>query len=426
MDTKLKAMIFTCAVLAGIAFVIVRGEPGSGKDLAVVNNVKAEASVATSASEFGLIGEDELFGSEDESTTALLDSDKEAVEARKKLIEQELLQQAKGLELNDTANDLQVVKSSFKAKKKDTEVASISTSADDSQVKALKEELKSLRANEAKMRKKLLASEKNIKEMTKKLSRSSEKPSSGEQVDVGKLVQEKTKLTDLVANKDKKISQLEKDLLSAEAKLTNLTGELRKENIELKSKVRLLDEEIAALGRQPKAGRKANARATPRPSTTSSVKRESAQPRSTSKIVTVKVLVPKANLRTGPGSEHGVLQQMPKGVELLTETKIGDWYRVISPTGKRAFISAKVVKMVGAESSLSQPKTIKKSRPKNSNKASRLAEAFKKAAKESKTATVDKSKSSKSPQGFVPFGEDADGKDLEKSVFERIKKKLGK
>jgi hypothetical protein len=58
-------------------------------------------------------------------------------------------------------------------------------------------------------------------------------------------------------------------------------------------------------------------------------------------IATVKST--KANLRTGPGKNNSPLMAVSKGTRLAVELRQGDWYRVISPTGMRAWVSADVV-----------------------------------------------------------------------------------
>ncbi len=55
------------------------------------------------------------------------------------------------------------------------------------------------------------------------------------------------------------------------------------------------------------------------------------------------VVSEKANLRTGPGADNSPLMSVSRGTRLVVETKHGDWYRVISPTGTRAWVSSDVV-----------------------------------------------------------------------------------
>lgn len=55
------------------------------------------------------------------------------------------------------------------------------------------------------------------------------------------------------------------------------------------------------------------------------------------------VVADKAALRTGPGKDNSQLLAVSKGTRLAVETRQGEWYRVITPTGTRAWVSATVV-----------------------------------------------------------------------------------
>lgn len=55
------------------------------------------------------------------------------------------------------------------------------------------------------------------------------------------------------------------------------------------------------------------------------------------------VTVDKANLRIGPSLNDSPLMSVSKGVRLAVETRKGNWYRVVAPTGVRAWISSDVV-----------------------------------------------------------------------------------
>ena len=66
--------------------------------------------------------------------------------------------------------------------------------------------------------------------------------------------------------------------------------------------------------------------------------------KSTTDMPIVTVVVDKANLRTGPGFNNSPLMTVAKGTRLAVETRVGEWYRVISPTGARAWVSSEVVR----------------------------------------------------------------------------------
>jgi Bacterial SH3 domain len=55
------------------------------------------------------------------------------------------------------------------------------------------------------------------------------------------------------------------------------------------------------------------------------------------------VIGDKVMLRTGPGKDHSPLMAVSKGNRLAVETRNGEWYRVIAPSGVRAWISSDVV-----------------------------------------------------------------------------------
>ncbi|MBX7144683.1 MAG: SH3 domain-containing protein [Oligoflexia bacterium] len=57
----------------------------------------------------------------------------------------------------------------------------------------------------------------------------------------------------------------------------------------------------------------------------------------------ITVIADKANLRTGPGAENSPLMAVSKGTRLVVEKREGEWYRVVTPSGTRAWVSAEVV-----------------------------------------------------------------------------------
>jgi len=70
------------------------------------------------------------------------------------------------------------------------------------------------------------------------------------------------------------------------------------------------------------------------------------------------VIVDKANLRAGAGMEHSPIMSIAKGTRLAIETKSGDWYRVVAPTGERAWISRDTV-AYGKDAQSSPSRTIR-------------------------------------------------------------------
>lgn len=55
------------------------------------------------------------------------------------------------------------------------------------------------------------------------------------------------------------------------------------------------------------------------------------------------VVVDKIYLRTGPGKSNSPLMAVNKGTKLLIETRQGEWYRVITPAGARAWIASNAI-----------------------------------------------------------------------------------
>lgn len=82
------------------------------------------------------------------------------------------------------------------------------------------------------------------------------------------------------------------------------------------------------------------------------------QPRPSDDTPVATVVSEKANLRTGPGADNSPLMSVTRGTRLVVETKQGDWYRVISPTGTRAWVSSDVVAF-GPTSQSSPTRTVR-------------------------------------------------------------------
>jgi hypothetical protein len=61
------------------------------------------------------------------------------------------------------------------------------------------------------------------------------------------------------------------------------------------------------------------------------------------------VTAEKVHLRTGPGKENSPLMAVTKGTRLAVETRNGEWYRVIAPTGARAWVSEDVISFSTAD-----------------------------------------------------------------------------
>ncbi len=63
------------------------------------------------------------------------------------------------------------------------------------------------------------------------------------------------------------------------------------------------------------------------------------------------ISVEKAHLRSGPGKNNSPLMSVSNGTRLVIETRQGSWYRVITPTGTRAWVASEVLSFGGDTSS---------------------------------------------------------------------------
>jgi len=226
----------------------------------------------------------------------------------------------------------------------------------------------------------------------------------------------------------KEVRSLSKKLSTFEQKpsssgLSTEVNRLKKEVISLKGKLKLKEEEVSALSAgkpyRPRSQNDQQSSAPTRPAQQKAVRAPAPETRaplaaatptkSSSRDLRVKVTVPKANLRTGPGKKHGVVTQIAKGVVLSAESRSGSWYRVLDPTGKRAFISSDVVRVLKPQvrSSLAlQTESKPALQPRRASRA-------------------------EVPEGFVPFDDKkpapktAPG-DVEKRAFDQLKSRLSR
>jgi len=144
----------------------------------------------------------------------------------------------------------------------------------------------------------------------------------------------------------KKNSQLSEDLSSADRRIKNLENELS----EARNRLMMAETEVERLSGLVQTGSRSTTLARVEelaaqrraPAAAPAVQRiTSAIPAEEMPIATI--VVDKANLRTGPGQDNSPLMSVSRGTRLAVETRRGDWYRVISPTGARAWVSAEVI-----------------------------------------------------------------------------------
>ena len=70
---------------------------------------------------------------------------------------------------------------------------------------------------------------------------------------------------------------------------------------------------------------------------------ESVSGKRAAEVLVFEVRGVKVNLRSGPGADHAAVMQVQRGSKLTVESREGDWYRVYTPTGTRAYIMADAV-----------------------------------------------------------------------------------
>lgn len=136
--------------------------------------------------------------------------------------------------------------------------------------------------------------------------------------------------------------ELKTSLTAKEEELAKIP-QLERELIDARNELLLKDTELARLGSSGSAGAELAAISAPEPRPAEGLK-----PRSGSEVLIVEVIPAKVNLRVGPGREHSPLLQIRKGSRLTVEHRQGDWYRVMTPEGKRAYIRTDVVRPVNA------------------------------------------------------------------------------
>lgn len=134
----------------------------------------------------------------------------------------------------------------------------------------------------------------------------------------------------------KELEKTREDLLLAETEVERLSYVMEKRNIH---KIRT----IQARSIRPAASLAAKDIAEPQEETALLTGNTPLQESSRAQISIATVTAQKANLRTGPGLNNSVLLTVSKNSRLVVESRQGDWYRIIAPTGERAWISGTVI-----------------------------------------------------------------------------------
>jgi SH3-like domain-containing protein len=137
----------------------------------------------------------------------------------------------------------------------------------------------------------------------------------------------------------KEITTLKNRLLLAETEVERLSAIIDERN---RKNISAFTARRVELGGRPEIEtgstevRRATAAIAQRPTDT-----KATEPTQDMQVVTVRA--EKAHLRTGPGEDNSPLMSVARGTRLAVETRSGDWYRVISPAGTRAWVSSSVV-----------------------------------------------------------------------------------
>jgi hypothetical protein len=149
-----------------------------------------------------------------------------------------------------------------------------------------------------------------------------------------------------------------------ELQKANLTiGKLKKELDEVRSRLAISETEVERLAYLLDDNSKKNPNAKKQNSTTQASTNSGLRVREPGEIqakvdqdmTIATVVADKAQLRTGPGMNNSPLMTVAKGTRLAVETRSGSWYRVIAPSGARAWVSSDVIDFGGGIKSKGQP-----------------------------------------------------------------------
>ena len=69
-------------------------------------------------------------------------------------------------------------------------------------------------------------------------------------------------------------------------------------------------------------------------------------------VMVIEVIDEKINLRSGAGYDNSMVMQVQRGTRLTVESREGEWFRVLTPSGGRAYVHGSVVSMVGKNAPL--------------------------------------------------------------------------
>ncbi len=182
-----------------------------------------------------------------------------------------------------------------------------------------------------------IAGESTIKSQTSGIARTLE----------SKLAEQKKSLDSLSSSN----SALRSQLQSSQTRIVQLNRELSEARNRLmiaETEVERLSSVVSAHGggvirNQPVAASSRSPVRTFKPVTADSGLKAPQEARLSNDMMVATVIVDKAHLRTGPGKDNSPLMAVTRGTRLAVETRQADWYRVIAPTGARAWVASEVL-----------------------------------------------------------------------------------
>lgn len=167
------------------------------------------------------------------------------------------------------------------------------------------------------------------------------------------LIKAEARAKDAEARSDKvskQLSDARNRLMVAETEVERLSSVLQERNRTTLSQL------APTTQNTPRSDTTSRARMAPQSEASATTRRAAATEAVDMPVATV--VSEKAFLRSGPGRNNSPLMSVSNGTRLVVETREGEWYRVITPTGSRAWVASDVVAF-GGESKSGSSRTIR-------------------------------------------------------------------
>ena len=165
-----------------------------------------------------------------------------------------------------------------------------------------------------------------------------------------------SKIKETNASLKKKLNSSSSSVAKLRRELEEARNRLMVAETEVERLSAVLEERKAVAARQPKP-KKLNASAS-RIGSEVSIDKGPDREKYVNDMPIATVVVKKANIRTGPGVNNSPLMTVSRGTRLAVETRKGDWYRIIAPTGVRAWVNTEVIAF-GEDYKASPSRTVK-------------------------------------------------------------------